>query len=153
MTITVQSTYATSYAEGIPGHVANGETSNRISRTIEDSAGLAFGKAAFRGSDDHGVTATPAAGTFMGIAIADVGIVPATVSGAVDTYPQYSTVGLLNEGVIYVTVAATVADGDAAYVTSAGAFTNSSSGNTAIPAVFDQTVSSGGVCRLRVRRS
>src|SRR3569623_1204160 len=103
--------------------VANGEPSNRISRTVEDSAGIAFGKACFRGSDDHGVTATPAAGTFMGIAISDVGVV-ALPGGTADLNAQYATASLLNEGCIYVTVGANVADGDAAYVTSAGAITN-----------------------------
>jgi hypothetical protein len=152
MAITVQSTYSNTIAAGFAGMVANGEESNRISRTIEDSAGLAFGKAAFRGSGDHGVTATPAAGTFMGIAIADAGVV-APVGGTADVYPQYANVSLLNEGCIYVTVGANVADGDVAYVTSGGAITNVSTSNTAIPAKFDETVSSGGVCRLRVTRS
>jgi hypothetical protein len=76
MPFIVQSTYKTGYDAGYPGMVANGETSNRISRTVEDSAGIAFGKAAFRGADDRGCTATPAAGKFMGITIADAGVVP-----------------------------------------------------------------------------
>lgn len=152
MAITVQSTYSNSFATGYPGMVANGETSNRISRTVEDSAGIAFGKAVFRGSGDHGVTATPAANTFMGVTIADVGVVPATVSGAVDTYPQYSTAGILFEGCIYVVVGEDVTDGAAAYVTSGGAFVDTATSNTAIPAVFDETVSSGGNCRLRIVR-
>jgi hypothetical protein len=120
MAITIQSTYATGFAAGYAGMVANGEESNRISRTVEDSAGIAFGKAAFRGSGDHGVTATPAAGTFMGVTIADQGIVA-----------------------------------DQAYVTPAGVWTNTSnsSANPQVPAKFDETVSSGGVCRLRVTRS
>jgi hypothetical protein len=152
MAITVQSTYATSLAKGFPGMVANGEESNRISRTVEDSAGIAFGKAAFRGAADHGVTATPAAGTFMGVTIADAGVVP-PVGGTADVYPQYATAALLNEGCIYVTVGENVTAGDAAYITSAGAFMKTSTSNTAIPAKFDETVSSGGVCRLRVTRS
>ena len=153
MAITIQSTYADDYAKGFPGLVANGETSNRISRTVEDAAGIAFGKAVFRGAGDHGVTGTPAAGAFMGITIADVGVVPTTVSGAVDTYPQYATAGLLNEGCIYVVAGEDVTDGAAAYVTAGGAFVDTSTSNTAIPAVFDETVASGGIVRLRVRRS
>jgi hypothetical protein len=154
MAISIHSTYATGYAAGFAGMVANGEESNRISRTVEDSAGIAFGKAAFRGSGDHGVTATPAAGTFMGVTIADAGIV-GPVGAAVDTYLQYSTASLLNEGCIYVTVGVNVADGDQAYVTPAGVWTNTSnsSANPQVPAKFDETVSSGGICRLRVTRS
>jgi hypothetical protein len=152
MSITIQSTYKTDYDRGFPGMVANGEKSNRISRTVEDAAGIAFGKAAFRGAGDHGITATPAAGTFMGITIADAGIMP-TLTTAADIYPQYATAGLLDEGEIFVLAGVNVADGDPVYVTSAGVFTNVSTSNTAITAKFDETVSSGGVVRLRVTRS
>jgi hypothetical protein len=154
MTITVQSTYPTSYATGFAGMLANGETQNRISRTVEDAGGLAFGKAAFRGSDDLGVTGTPAAGTFMGIVIADAGQV-ANVGGTADTLAQYTTAALLNEGCIYVAASVAVADGDPAYVTPAGLITNTSnsSANPAIPAVFDETIGAAGIVRLRVRRS
>lgn len=152
MAITIQSSYADDYAKGFPGLVANGETSNRISRTVEDAAGIAFGRAVFRGAGDHGVTATPAANTFMGVTIADVGVVPAVVGGDVDEYPQYATAGILFEGCIYVMVGEDVTDGAAAYVTAGGAFVDTSTSNTAIPAVFDETVTSGGICRLRIVR-
>lgn len=54
----LQTTYATTLAAGYPGMVANGETSNRISRTCEDSGGIGFGKAVYAGAGDHGCTAT-----------------------------------------------------------------------------------------------
>lgn len=147
----VQDTYNDTIAVGFPGMVANGETSNRLSRTIEDAGGIAFGKAAFRGTGDHGITATPAAGTFMGITIADHG--RALPPGATaDTFSQYSSVGLLNEGEIFVTAGSNTTDGAAVYVTSGGAFTTTSGGNTAIPVTFDDTVSSGALVRLRVVR-
>jgi hypothetical protein len=63
---TVQDTYNSAPATGFPGMVANGETSNRISRTVENSAGLGFGKAAFVGSGDRGCTALRAAPTGAG---------------------------------------------------------------------------------------
>ncbi|MFK4871656.1 hypothetical protein [Novosphingobium sp. ZW T3_23] len=149
MAITVQDTYLTDYAQGFPGMLANGETQNRISRTIEDAAGIAFGKAAFRGAGDHGVTATPAANKFMGVTIADIGVVPG-LTGTPDVFPQYATASLLKTGVILITVGAAVAQGDQAYVTSAGAFTNVATSNTSIPARFDTTAASGGIARLRV---
>lgn len=52
---TYQTTYGTTKAKGLPGMIANAEISNRISRTIESSAGIEFGQPAFRGSGDHGV--------------------------------------------------------------------------------------------------
>lgn len=153
MTITIQSTYATGYAVGFPGMVANGEESNRISRTVEDVAGIGFGKPAFRGAADHGCTMTPTAGAFMGVVISDAGYpqgVNGSTVGAVDTLPRYETAGLLNEGCIYVTAGVNVTAGDAAFVDGTGAFLKA---GTAIPATYDQTVSSGGIVRLRVRRS
>lgn len=149
----VQTTYTATLANGFPGMVANGEPSNRISRNVEPAGGLAFGAAAFRGAGDHGVSNVPAAGTFMGIAIADHAIQPLPGGVAADIYPQYATAALLNEGEIWVTNgAAAVSDGDPVYVTPAGAYTNVAAGNVAIPAEFDDTVAAGILVRLRVRR-
>lgn len=153
----LQPSYTLGVPYGYPGMVANGETSNRISRTVEDAAGLAFGRPAFRGAGPHGCTGTPASGTFMGVVISDLAVQPlgGVVAGAVaaDIVPQYGTAGLMNEGVIWVTVSGTVTAGAAAYVTSAGALTATPTSNTAIPATFDDPASNGGLSRLRVRRS
>lgn len=149
----VQSTYTSNIPVGYPGMVANGETSNRPSRTVEDAAGIAFGKAAFRGAGDHGITGTPAAGKFMGIVIADLGQQPVPGGVAADIMPQYSSAALLRFGEIWVTAGAAVADGDQVYVTPGGAFTNVPTSNIAIPAEFDDTVASGAMVRLRVRQS
>ncbi|TNC14906.1 hypothetical protein FF100_04845 [Methylobacterium terricola] len=155
----LQSTYTQSIAVGYPGMVANGEEGNRISRTVEDVAGLPFGRAAFRGVGDRGCTATPSAtaGAFLGISIANLAVQPTVgvvASGfAADIYHQNGEAGLMNEGVIFVTAGSNTTQGAAAYVTSAGAFTATSNSNTAIPAVFDDTVSSGTVVRLRVRKA
>lgn len=151
MSITIQSTYLSGPARGFPGMVVNGEDSNRISRTVEDAAGIAFGLAVFQGATDHGVTATPSA-NFMGVTIADAGLIPLP-GGAVDTYQQYQTAGILNEGPIIVTASVAVTPRQAVYVTSAGAFTNVSTSNTAIPATFDETASSGSPVRIRMRRN
>ena len=149
MAITVQNSYSATIATAFAGMVANGETSNRISRTVEDAAGIAFGKAVFRGTGDHGVTATPAANTFMGIVIADAGQVP-NVGDTADTVAQYRTVALLDQGVIFVSSSVAVADGDQAYLTPGGAITNVATSNIAIPARFDATISGAGIVPLRV---
>ena len=52
---TYQTAYTTTPAIGLPGQIANEEKCNKISRTVESSAGIAFGQPAFRGSGDHGV--------------------------------------------------------------------------------------------------
>ena len=50
-----QTTYSNAPAKGLPGQIANEEKCNKVSRTVESSAGIAFGQPAFRGSGDHGV--------------------------------------------------------------------------------------------------
>ena len=66
----IQTTYTDQVAPGYAGMVANAETSNRITRTNEDATAVPFGRAAFRGTGDHGMTVTPTAGGFLGIVIA-----------------------------------------------------------------------------------
>lgn len=154
MAITVQSSYATDYAKGYAGMIANGETSNRISRTVESAGGAAFGAPLYRGADDHGcVTTVGTLATFLGWAIADVGVVPNTVSGAVDTYPQYATAGIMTSGAIYVAVKGSVTDGAAITVGTGGGAADLI-GATAVDAthiatgwIADETVTDG-ICRI-----
>jgi hypothetical protein len=151
--LAIQTDYNAAPPKGFPGMVANGETSNRISRTCEDVAGIAFGKPVYRGTGDQGCTATPAAGTLLGFAIADHGIQPLPGGVAADIYPRYSSVGILNLGAMYVTVSEDVADGNDVHVTPAGLIVDTAGGaNIAATGwKFDETVASGGICRI-VRR-
>lgn len=146
----LQSTYSEDLPKGYPGMVANGETSNRLTRTCEDAGGIGFGKAVFRGSGDHGCTAT-AGGQLLGITIATPGL--GLVAGqTADLYPQYENVAILTQGVIFVTAGEDVTDGAQAYVTSGGAIVDSSSGNTILTGwFFDETVASGGIVKLAKR--
>ena len=147
----LQTTYTDQVAPGYAGMVANAETSNRITRTIEDAGGIAFGKAAFRGTGDHGTTATPTAGGLLGITIAHeaLGLIAGQTA---DVFPQYANVPILTQGVIWVTAGASVADGEQAYVTSAGAFTNVSTSNVILPGFFfDTTAASGALVKLAKR--
>lgn len=148
MPITVQDTYLTDYAQGLPGMLADGNTQSRPSGIIADAAGVAFGKAVFSTGIGKQVTATP--GTkFKGIVIADIGIVPG-LTGTADVHGQYATVSLCDMGDIWVIASGATTKDAAAYVTSAGAFTATSTSNTAIPATFMDTVASGAPVRLRV---
>lgn len=151
MAITIQTAYSTTLAPGYAGMVANGEDSNRISRTVEDAGGMAFGVAAFRGAGDHGCTATPNASTFLGIVMADAGQVPG-LGGTADLLPQYATAGILNEGVIYVNCSTAATQGQPVYITAGGAITNVSTSNTLLPAHFDGTIAAAGIVPIRVIR-
>jgi hypothetical protein len=148
----VQSTYLTAYAVGYAGMIADGETSNRISRTVEDATAIGFGVPVFRGVGDHGVTATPSS-LFMGITIANYAAPAIQASGIQgDNYPQYSTAGILTLGEIWVNSSVAVADGDQAYVTSGGVITNISTSNTILTGWFFQdTLTAAGLTRIAKR--
>lgn len=66
----VQSTYNTEFPIGIVGQIINGETSNRITRTVETAAGVDFGQPLYRGAHPHGAVI---GGTFAGTAAAVAG--------------------------------------------------------------------------------
>lgn len=154
---TLQSSYSETVAAGYAGMIANGETSNRISRTVEDSSGIAFGVPVFRGTGDHGVTATiGTAVTFVGFTIAVQG--QGLESGdTADVYQQYDSAGVLTGGAMYVDVIGAVTDG-AALTLGKGTDVADGLGATAADAdhialtgwVADETVTDG-LCRI-VRR-
>lgn len=153
---TLQSTYSEAPAKGFAGMVANGETSNRISRTVEDSAGIGFGVPVYRGSGDHGCTATVGTlASFLGFTIATSAQAPVAGQDA-DEYQQYDNAAIMTQGAIYVEVTGAVADGAALTVGTGGGAADGI-GDTAADAthiatgwVADETVTDG-ICRI-VRR-
>lgn len=149
----IQDTYNDAPGKGFPGQVRNMEASNRLSRTVEDAAGLAFGRFAYRGTGDRGCTGVPAAGDALGVVIADHGQ-PLLPGGTADTIPRYESAAICNRGVINVQVGANVADGDQVYVTPAGVITNVDGGGANLAAdgwFFDETVANGGICAVARR--
>lgn len=154
----VQSTYNELPAFGYPGQVANGETSNRISRTVETAAGIGFGVPVYRGTNDHGVTSTVGtAATFVGFTIADHGV-PIVSGGTADTVPQYGTIAILTQGVMWVTATGANADG-AAVTIGTGADAADGIGDIAADAthiaatgwIFDTTTAATGLARIAKR--
>jgi hypothetical protein len=147
----LQTTYSETIAAGYPGMVANGETSNRITRTCEDAGGIPFGVPVYRGAGDHGCTMTPGVGTLLGISIADAGIA-LTAGATADEYAQYDNVAILTQGVIWVTAAEAVTDGVQAYGTTAGAIDDTSTDDTILTGwFFDTTGSAAGLVKLAKR--
>lgn len=150
----VQSAYSNDIPVGFPGLVANQETSNRISRIVEDAAGIAYGKAVFQGAGARGVTATPSA-NFMGITMSTAagGSVAFPSTNSDPVWVQNQTAGVLEKGVIWVNAAVAVNARQPVYVTSAGAFTNVTTSNTALGAnvTFDDTITAAGLVRVRIK--
>lgn len=147
----LQTSYSESLPAGYAGMVASGETSDRITRTCEDAAGIGFGKAVFRGAGDHGCTATPAAGMDLGITIAHSAQALAAGQDA-DEYQRYDNVNILTQGTIWVVAGEDVTDGAQAYVTAAGAIVDTPTGNTILAGwFFDTTGANGSLVKLTRR--
>lgn len=145
-----QSTFSEDIALGFPGMEADGELSNIISRNLEGDTACAFGRPVYQGAADRGVDLTVDA-NLIGFAIARKGL-PVTADRAADTYAPGDTIPVKERGKIWVTCTTAAAKNAQVYVTSAGAITNSSSGNTAAPGwKFDDTITGAGVVRI-VRR-
>lgn len=148
----VQTTYADSFTNGRPGMVANGETSNRITRTVEDAAGIAFGRFAFRGTSDNGCTATPTAGTVLGVVLANKATSPVPGGVAADIVPQREQAAIMTMGSVFVTAGEAVTDGAQVYVTAAGAIVDTVGSNIIAPGwFFDETVGNGEIVRISKR--
>ena len=154
----LQDTYSDSMTAAYAGMIANGETSNRISRTCEDSGGIPFGSPVYRGSGDHGCTATVGtAATFLGWAIAHeaLALLPGQTA---DRYQQYDNVAILTLGVIWLSVTGAVADGASVTVGKSGGAADGI-GSTAADAthiaatgwIFDDTLAATGLARVAKR--
>lgn len=144
----LQTTYGTDLPVGFAGMVANGETSNRISRTVEDAAGIEFGKAVFRGTGENGCTATPTAGQFLGITIAS-STLPFVAGQDADKYPRYEAANILSAGPIFVIAGEDVTAGAQAYATAGGLIVDTVGVNIILPGFFfDHAALNGGLVRL-----
>lgn len=149
----LQTSYTETIAQGYAGMIADGETSNRISRTCEDAAGIAFGKPVYRGTLDHGATATVGTlASFLGWSVATSAL-PLLAGQTADLYQQNDNMAILTSGAIFVTVTGAVTDG-AALTVGTGAGAADGIGATAADAthiatgwVADQTITSG-LCRI-----
>lgn len=145
----IQNTWNSAPAVGFPGMVASGERDNVISRIVEDAAGLAFGKFAWRGAGDRGCILVPTAGTILGVHVAQHGqpVLPGGV--AADIIPQGGEAALITKGAIYVTAGEDVTDGAQVYVTAGGAIVDTVGANIIAPGwFFDDTVLNGAIVRI-----
>lgn len=146
----VQNTFNEDIPVGYAGMEADGELSNIISRVLEGSTACAFGRPVYRGSADRGVTLTVSA-SLMGFALATKGK-PVTSGRAADTYAPGDTIPIKERGKIWVNSTTATTDGAQVYVTSDGAVTATSGGNTAATGwFFEDTRSDAGLVRI-VRR-
>ncbi len=147
----VQTTYSTMTAARA-GQIADMQESyNAFSRTVATAAGIAFGAPVQRGASDGLAKAIGdgSATTFLGVAMRT----QSRDANNPDKFAEYEDVRILDKGVIWVTVGANVAQGDAVYfVTATGVWTNSATSATSVAnAVWDSTATSGNLAILRLK--
>ncbi len=147
----LQTSYTETVAKAYAGMIANGETSNRITRTCETAAGIGFGLPVYRGTGDHGCVSTVGTlATFLGWTVATSALGPSTDA---DEYQQYDNVTILTSGAIYVAVKGVVTDGAALTVGTGGGAadlvgaTAADATHIATGWIADETVTDG-LCRI-----
>lgn len=139
----------TNYAANIPGkkagHVPEMEQADLISRTVENTDGIAFGTAVAQGASDKGCI--PFAGTgFVGVATRDRSVLVG------EKFSRYESARILRKGPITVVASVAVVAGDSVALTAAGAFTNVTAGNTVIPnSRFDTSAAAGALADIFIK--
>lgn len=153
---TYQTTYGNAPQKGLHGQIASEENSNKISRTVENTAGIKFGQPAQRGLADHGVAPLSGGGKFLGIAVLTPAVPPLAIGAMLaDGYAQFVTGAFLTSGQMYVRAGGTVADGDAVYYsTSANAYVNAAGTGIVGPipdCFFDTSGGSGDIVEISLK--
>lgn len=111
--MSVQSTYLDNLRAGVPGALANMISGTLISRTVEDAAGIGFGKAVEQGTADKGCKAFDG-GVVLGITIRE-----RSLGADEDKFVQYASARISPPGsqnTIWVTAAVAVDAGDDVFV-------------------------------------
>lgn len=144
----LQSTYGNRISDRpyLLGMIVNQELHNSITALLEDAT-AGYGEAMFQGTADNQATATPGT-AFLGVTIRDV-----IIEGEpADTFNTGDSLSLCEKGVIVVQASEAVAKGAQAYVTAAGAWTDTLTGNTEVPgATFDASTTAAGLVPLRIK--
>lgn len=132
-------------APGVAGGIADMSSANLLSRTVEDSAGIAYGLPVKQGANDGGCTAGIAAGNFTGI----------TVSQSPNAqFNQYDDARVMAFGAIWLTAGGNVAAGDEIMTTTAGVykkFVGATASNFKLDGYAETSASSGAVFKFLLR--
>jgi hypothetical protein len=140
----LQTTYADGITNAYAGALVNTEHKVLISRTIEDTSGIAFGLAVMQGTEDKAVVVSD--GTeFLGVTVREMDTEPSDP----DVFAQYDSARIATKGVIWIANSGGVAAGDTVEMLADGALGSATA--TAIPgARWDTTADDGELAQLRL---
>lgn len=141
----VQSTYLENIAVASPGMPADADYTAHT-KICETEAGIGFGVAVSRGTEDKGAVIGAAAATdFTGVTIRDVTLTD-------DEYAELDNMGVMVRGRIWVTVGGDVAAGEnVTFSSTTGVLSSADASGTQFAitgAVWETTASSGGLAKL-----
>lgn len=140
--------YATTLRPGVEGALANEEPVDLISRTVEDAAGIGFGKAVVQGTLDNGCKILAAGGKCLGVTVRQRNVSPYALNG--NGFAKYDSARIMVQGVIWVVVSAPVVAGDpATFDNTTGKFSNTG-GVAVLNARFDTAAAADGIAQLRL---
>ncbi len=150
--MTTQTSYNENPEVGRAGDLVSGESSNCISRTVEDAAGIPFGAPVARGAADRGcIIFDSVADDFIGIARRNKSASPEDG----DKHAQYREAGICEQGVIWGTAGAALTAGGNVYwhVANANYVDADGAGIEQVPGCeYDTSASDGEPVAIRVRK-
>lgn len=142
---TVQSTYADNITNAFAGAIANQEPKTLISRTVEDSGGIEFGKAVMQGTEDKGVVVGDGT-AFLGVVVRTQSVEDGTFEG----FEYRDEARIMTKGVIWVANSGGVNAGDGVEVQADGALAALGSGTEVVGARWDTSATDGNLAQLRL---
>lgn len=142
----VQTSYPGTQAAAYAGMQGSMSPTDIISRTIETVGGINPAAPAYQGSTNHACATTGS--VFLGAVLVDKFARP-TAAGS-DLIQKGETVSIMQKGSVWVPVSGPVTAGAPAYLISAGAFTATSTSNTAIKGVFETAAADGALALLKL---
>lgn len=130
---------------GVAGGIADMTPASLISRTVEDSAGIAFGLPVKQGTNDGGCTAGIAAGAFTGITVAE---------SPKSQFNQYDCARVMVQGAIWLKAGGNIDAGDKVMVNAAGSWESNGVGSasyfTLDEAEAETSAADGELFKLRI---
>src|SRR5262245_14658779 len=94
--------YQTAMRPGVEGALANEEPAVLISRTVEDAAGIGFGKLVIQGAGDKGCKIAAAGGKVIGITVLERSVKPDVLGG--NGFAKFDSARIIVMGCIWVKV-------------------------------------------------
>jgi hypothetical protein len=145
----IQSTYPDTIRPGVEGAIVNEEPVRLISRTVEDAAGIPFGRGVIQGVANKGckLGAMGTEGNMLGVTVRERSVKAEFPNG----FMQYDSARIMRSGVIWVAVTEAVLAGDPAKISATGTWGKGTGTGDVPHARYDTSQATvGGLAQLRI---